>query len=135
MSLDYKSIGKRIRLIRHRRRLSQAMLSELIDKTPSYISYIENGFKSMSLETFVLIANALRVSPTQLLIEQLTCTEIYASNRQAGIPTNLLLDLIHAADHAKFQAAAGGRIRDVVVQSHMVDCPSADVHELSLIHI
>lgn len=45
MSLDYKSIGKRIRLIRHRRRLSQAMLSELIDKTPSYISYIENGFK------------------------------------------------------------------------------------------
>lgn len=79
MSLDYKSIGKRIRLIRHRRRLSQAMLSELIDKTPSYISYIENGFKSMSLETFVLIANALRVSPTQLLIEQLTCTEIYAS--------------------------------------------------------
>ena len=79
MSLDYKSIGNRIRLVRHRRRLSQAMLSELIDKTPSYISCIENGFKSMSLETFVLIANALRVSPTQLLLEQLTCTEIHAS--------------------------------------------------------
>lgn len=30
-------------------------------------------------ERFELIANALRVSPTQLLIEQLTCTEIYAS--------------------------------------------------------
>ena len=79
MSLDYKSIGKRIRQIRHRRRLSQAMLSELIDKTPSYVSYIESGLKSMSLETFVLIANALRVSPTQLLIEQLACTEVHAS--------------------------------------------------------
>lgn len=103
MSLDYKSIGKRIRLIRHRRQISQAMLSELIDKTPSYISYIENGFKSMSLETFVLIANALRVSPTQLLIEQLTCTEIYASKEITLLlsdcspyETLVLLDVLQA---------------------------------------
>lgn len=103
MSLDYKSIGNRIRLVRHRRRLSQAMLSELIDKTPSYISYIENGFKSMSLETFVLIANALRVSPTQLLIEQLTCTEIHASKEITLLlsdcspyETLVLLDVLRA---------------------------------------
>ena len=29
---------------------------------------------------------------------------------QAGIPPHLLLDLIHAADHAKFKATAGGCI-------------------------
>ena len=63
MSLNYKSIGKHIREIRQRNNLSQAMLSELVDKTPSYISYIESGIKSMSLDTFVLIANALEVSP------------------------------------------------------------------------
>ena len=51
---------------------SQAMLSELVDKTPSYISYIESGIKSMSLDTFVLIANALGVSPDRLLMEQVT---------------------------------------------------------------
>ena len=57
MSLDYKAIGTQIREVRQRNHLSQAMLSELVDKTPSYISYIECGLKSMSLETFVLIAN------------------------------------------------------------------------------
>ncbi len=79
MSLNYKSIGKHIREIRQRNHLSQAMLSELVDKTPSYISYIESGIKSMSLDTFVLIANALGVSPDQLLLEQITCSEQCAS--------------------------------------------------------
>ena len=67
MSLNYKVIGKHIREVRQRNHLSQAMLSELVDKTPSYISYIESGIKSMSLDTFVLIANALGVSPDRLL--------------------------------------------------------------------
>ena len=49
MSLNYKVIGKHIREVRQRNHLSQAMLSELVDKTPSYISYIESGIKSMSL--------------------------------------------------------------------------------------
>lgn len=40
MSLNYKVIGKHIREVRQRNHLSQAMLSELVDKTPSYISYI-----------------------------------------------------------------------------------------------
>lgn len=79
MRLNYKSIGKHIREIRQRNNLSQAMLSELVDKTPSYISYIESGIKSMSLDTFVLIANALEVSPDRLLMEQLTCSERCAS--------------------------------------------------------
>ena len=79
MSLNYKSIGKHIREIRQRNHLSQAILSELVDKTPSYISYIESGIKSMSLDTFVLIANALGVSPDQLLLEQITCSEQCAS--------------------------------------------------------
>ena len=65
MSLNYKVIGKHIREVRQRNHLSQAMLSELVDKTPSYI-YIESGIKSMSLDTFVLIANALGVSPDRL---------------------------------------------------------------------
>ena len=74
MSLDYKAIGKHIREARRRNHLSQAMLAEAVDKTPSYISYIESGLKSMSLDTFVLIANALGVSPERLLMEQITDT-------------------------------------------------------------
>ena len=83
MSLNYKVIGKHIREVRQRNHLSQAMLSELVDKTPSYISYIESGIKSMSLDTFVLIANALGVSPDRLLMEQVTSTERCASEEIA----------------------------------------------------
>ena len=83
MSLNYKVIGKHIREVRQRNQLSQAMLSELVDKTPSYISYIESGIKSMSLDTFVLIANALRVSPDRLLMGQITSTERCASEEIA----------------------------------------------------
>ena len=62
MSLDYKAIGKHIREARRRNHLSQAMLAEAVDKTPSYISYIESG-----------------VSPERLLMEQITDTERCAS--------------------------------------------------------
>ena len=67
MSLNYIAIGQRIKLLRSKQRMSQSVLSEMIDKTPTYISYIENGVKSMSLETFVAIANALGTSADELL--------------------------------------------------------------------
>lgn len=54
MSLNYKVIGKHIREVRQRNHLSQAMLSELVDKTPSYISYIESGIKNMCLTELLL---------------------------------------------------------------------------------
>jgi transcriptional regulator with XRE-family HTH domain len=59
MSLNYQAIGHRIMVIRKRNRISQLDFSERIDKSPTYVSYIENGKKRMSLETFVQIANAL----------------------------------------------------------------------------
>ena len=67
MSLNYIAIGQRIKALRGKHGMSQAALSELIDKSPTYISYIENGVKSMSLETFVSIANALGCPADELL--------------------------------------------------------------------
>lgn len=67
MALNYSNIGRKIREIRKLNQLSQAMLSEMIDKSPTYISYIENGRKKMSLDTFVQIAHSLNI-PTDLLL-------------------------------------------------------------------
>jgi transcriptional regulator with XRE-family HTH domain len=72
MSLNYRAIGKRIMTFRKKNQLSQLTFSELIDKSPTYVSYIETGKKSMSLETFVQISNALHVPADILLAEQLT---------------------------------------------------------------
>ena len=117
MSLNYKVIGKHIREVRQRNHLSQAMLSELVDKTPSYISYIESGIKSMSLDTFVLIANALGVSPDRLLMEQVTSTERCASEEIALLLSDcstyemlILLDVIKSLKASlKSRALTAGR--------------------------
>ena len=79
MGLNYCKIGRRIKEIRKRNQLSQSMLSELIDKSPTYISYIESGYKIMSLETFVLIANALEIPGDWLLSEQIKSAPKIAS--------------------------------------------------------
>ncbi len=79
MSLNYRALGQRIKAIRQQNQLSQLMFSELIEKSPTYVSYIETGNRSMSLDTFVEIANALEVPTDMLLTEQLRGSPVSAS--------------------------------------------------------
>jgi transcriptional regulator with XRE-family HTH domain len=79
MSINYKALGHRVKQIRQQNQLSQARFSELIDKTPSYVSYMETGNRSMSLDTFVQIANVLEAPTDILLAEQLRGASVSAS--------------------------------------------------------
>lgn len=72
MTIDYFIIGQRIKELRKNKGVSQAKLSEIIDKSPSYISYLENGIKFMSVETLINIANALGATTDMILGEYLT---------------------------------------------------------------
>ena len=74
MAINFVLIGKRIGEIRKHRGISQQRLAEIIEKSPTYISYIENGLKCMSLDTFVSIANALHVSADELLKDSIDNT-------------------------------------------------------------
>jgi len=67
MKLNYQNIGRRIKLLRKRRGLTQNELAEMIGKSTVYISYMESGVKGLSLETFVDIANALHSTADALL--------------------------------------------------------------------
>ena len=71
MALDYESIGKRIKRYRTDKKMSQEDLGEVVRATPVYLSYIENGSRSPSLEMLVMIANALDVSADDLLTDNL----------------------------------------------------------------
>lgn len=71
MHLNYQTIGKRIRLLRKQQQLSQMTLAEMVDKSPTYISLVENGQKGPSLETLIDVANALKVTMDVLLAEYL----------------------------------------------------------------
>lgn len=57
--LNYKEIGKRIKIKRQKINLTQEKLSEIIDVSPSYISEIERGSSIPSLATICKIADTL----------------------------------------------------------------------------
>ena len=81
MATNNISIGQKIKTIRRRKGYTQAKLAEAIGRSSTYVSYIESGFKSMSLETFVLIANALNATADEILEDSLENT-VKVSNHE-----------------------------------------------------
>lgn len=68
--IDYKQLGGRIRQTRLDRGLTQAELAELADVSPPYVSHIERGVKTTSLDTLVRIAESLDTTLDSLLLGQ-----------------------------------------------------------------
>ena len=67
MQFDYKAVGIVIRKIRKKRGLSQEVVSGLAGIARTHLTMIETGRKQANLETFWKIAQALNMSPSQLL--------------------------------------------------------------------
>lgn len=85
MGVDYRMLGRRIRSMRKRRGYTQQDLSEMIDKSPTYLSYIESGAKSLSLDTLVAIVNALRISTDEVLKDCLDNTIVVSNHEFAAL--------------------------------------------------
>lgn len=88
MSIDYASIGDRIRYIRTQKGMSQEELAEFADVSPVYISNVERGEKSVSLKVIIAIANALNVTADTLLIDSITAL----SEKRNGQEFSVLYD-------------------------------------------
>ena len=82
--INYYTIGQRVKEARKKKRLSQADLADLIDKSTSYISYMETGIKCMSLETLVDIANALDISADFILADCINVHESVSGNSRCN---------------------------------------------------
>ena len=67
--MDLKAVGLRIKTAREAKGLTQENLAALVDLSSTHISVIERGMKTVRLDTFVAIANALDVSADTLLID------------------------------------------------------------------
>ncbi|MFI3176282.1 MAG: helix-turn-helix transcriptional regulator [Eubacteriales bacterium] len=65
--MEFKSMGSKMQFYRKRARISQEQLAEEIEVSRNYISAIERGVKTPSLETFIKISNVLGVSADILL--------------------------------------------------------------------
>lgn len=87
MELDYKAIGKRIKIARIKGELTQEKLSEMAGVSPTHLSNIETGTTRVSLSTLVSIANALKVTSDDLLCDNIVKAKVQIENDIA-----LLLD-------------------------------------------
>ena len=67
MELDYDAIGRRIREARKEMSLSQEALGEMVGLSTSHVCHMEGGNTKPSLNSLVLVANALHVTMDMLL--------------------------------------------------------------------
>ena len=62
-----KKLGKNLKMLRLKRKLSQGELSKSLNVDRAYISNIENGTMNPTLSTLEKIAQALKVSIKELV--------------------------------------------------------------------
>lgn len=72
LQMDLKAVGLRIKEAREAKNLTQENLAAIVDLSTTHISVIERGLKTMRLDNFVAIANALDVSAASLLSDVVT---------------------------------------------------------------
>jgi len=65
----YKMVGTRLRAIRGRRELTQQVVSERAGISSAFLSFLENGRKKGSLETYHKLAGALEIRLDELFRE------------------------------------------------------------------
>lgn len=67
-SMDYQKIlGENVRSLRIERQITQEQLAELCNLHRTYIGAIERGDRNVSLNNIVKVAQALNVTPSDLL--------------------------------------------------------------------
>ena len=79
MIIDYKNLGKKIAVTRKEMNLTQEKLAEITELSSNYISNIENNHSIPSLETFIVICNALNKTPDYFLLDSNSNSKEYLS--------------------------------------------------------
>lgn len=85
MELDYKAIGKRIKIARIKANLTQERLAEMVEISPTHMSNIETGTTRVSLTAIVSLANALSVTVDDLLCDSVVKSKVQFEKDIAGI--------------------------------------------------
>ena len=87
MELDYKAIGKRVKIARIRADLSQEALAEKAGLSVTHMSNIETGNTKLSLPMAVSLANALDVT-----VDEFLCDSVIRSKEVFSREAQLLLE-------------------------------------------
>jgi len=71
-NMDYKAMGKRLKIERCNLNLTQEQLAEEVGLSPAYIGQIERGERNISLDKLILIVNKLGVTVDYVLQDSFT---------------------------------------------------------------
>ncbi len=74
MDINYKSIGKRIKIARISKDVSQEKLAESAGISTVHLSNIENGHSRLSIKTLINIINTLEITADDVLAENISAT-------------------------------------------------------------
>lgn len=85
MELDYKAIGKRVKIARIKADMTQERLAELAGISPTHMSNIETGTTRVSLSAIVNLANALSVTSDDLLCDSIIKAKVQFEQDIAGV--------------------------------------------------
>lgn len=88
MEIDLKSIGNRIRYYRLQKSWTLSDLGNAADLSWQQIGHIERGERACSLNTFIQIANALKIPADELLVDNL----LASNSTRTGDEYYMLLD-------------------------------------------
>ncbi len=86
---DHTAIGARIRARRKELNMTQEQLADRIGRIPKYCADIERGSCGMSIETMLGFCEALKMSPSMLLLGE-SLPELFASEEEAQITQQII---------------------------------------------
>lgn len=72
-----ENLGRHIQYFREKRGMTQEELAELVGVGTKHISVLERGLKIPKVETIMLLSEALRVTPNDLLLDMGNYEELY----------------------------------------------------------
>lgn len=74
-SFNYAAFYRKLKHLRVQSGISQAELAEMLGCSVPYLSYLENGHRTISFEMFIRILNIFEVSADELLVSGMTQLE------------------------------------------------------------
>lgn len=97
--VDYVSLGKRMKIKRRAKKISQEELAKSVRISISFYGNIERGKRIPSIDTLVAIANALGVGTDYLLAESVDAVSNQRTKEELRLLSRYLRDRVEELDY------------------------------------
>ena len=101
MLVDYEAMGRRIKMKRREKRMSQQELAKAVQISASFYGNLERGNRVPSIDTLVAIANTLDVGLDFLLADSLTVSTAKLSANEIKVLSRYLRDRVAELDYSE----------------------------------